>query len=204
MGDSLAIWLYGHKVAVVERERKGRLRLTYTEDALTAYAGGTPLLSLALPLTHDRYPNGLTRAFLDGLLPSSGSALRPAVHEAVSPRRQAGHVRGQRAEGRPGDRGQDRKRGGAMEHEQEHGRTARRRHPRSAPGGGIRGSRGNRGSSARARRARPSPHRSAARARAVRRASIAARPGAIRSIPEYDRPQWRGDYGLQWSLHTGD
>jgi serine/threonine-protein kinase HipA len=65
----LAIWLYGHQVAVVERERKGRLRLSYTEDALGIYEGGTPLLSLSLPLTRERYPNGVTRAFLDGLLP---------------------------------------------------------------------------------------------------------------------------------------
>jgi serine/threonine-protein kinase HipA len=65
----LAIWLYGHQVAVVERERNNRLRLSYTEDALAIYEGGTPLLSLAFPLTRDRYPNGATRAFLDGLLP---------------------------------------------------------------------------------------------------------------------------------------
>jgi serine/threonine-protein kinase HipA len=65
----MTIWLYGRRVAVVERERKGRLRLAYTEDALAAYEGGTPLLSLAMPLTRDRYPNGVTRAFLDGLLP---------------------------------------------------------------------------------------------------------------------------------------
>jgi serine/threonine-protein kinase HipA len=65
----LAIWLYDHRVAVVERERKGRLRLSYTEDALSTYEGGVPLLSLALPLTRERYPNGVTRAFLDGLLP---------------------------------------------------------------------------------------------------------------------------------------
>ncbi|MGP0100078.1 MAG: type II toxin-antitoxin system HipA family toxin [Solirubrobacteraceae bacterium] len=69
MPDRLAIWLYGHEVAVVEEERKNRLRLSYTEDALATYAGGTPLLSLALPLTRDRYPNDATRAFLDGLLP---------------------------------------------------------------------------------------------------------------------------------------
>jgi serine/threonine-protein kinase HipA len=65
----LAIWLYGRRVAIVERERKGRLRLGYTEQALAAYEGGTPLLSLALPLIRARYPNGSTRAFLDGLLP---------------------------------------------------------------------------------------------------------------------------------------
>jgi serine/threonine-protein kinase HipA len=65
----LVIWLYGIQIAVIERERNDRLRLSYTEEALDNYDAGTPLLSLALPLTTDRYPNGLTRAFLDGLLP---------------------------------------------------------------------------------------------------------------------------------------
>jgi serine/threonine-protein kinase HipA len=65
----LTIWLYGRQIAVVEKERKNRLRLSYTEQALAGYEGGTPLLSLAFPLTRDRYPNGVTRAFLDGLLP---------------------------------------------------------------------------------------------------------------------------------------
>lgn len=69
MAGRLTVWLYGHPVAVVEKERKGRLRLFYTEEALATYDGGTPLLSLAFPLTRDRYPNGVTRAFLDGLLP---------------------------------------------------------------------------------------------------------------------------------------
>jgi serine/threonine-protein kinase HipA len=69
VAEPLAIWLYGRRVAIVERERKGRLRLSYTEEALAAYEGGTPLLSLALPLMRARYPNGVTRAFLDGLLP---------------------------------------------------------------------------------------------------------------------------------------
>ena len=69
MPGALAIWLYGHQVAVVEKQRNNRLRLSYTEYALKTYEGGTPLLSLAFPLTGDRYPNGATRAFLDGLLP---------------------------------------------------------------------------------------------------------------------------------------
>lgn len=69
MLGNLAIWLYGHQVAVVEKQRNNRLRLSYTEYALDTYEGGTPLLSLAFPLTRDRYPNGATRAFLDGLLP---------------------------------------------------------------------------------------------------------------------------------------
>jgi serine/threonine-protein kinase HipA len=67
--EPLAIWLYGRQVAVVVKERKDRLRLSYTDEALATYEGGTPLLSLALPLTRERYPNGVTRAFLDGLLP---------------------------------------------------------------------------------------------------------------------------------------
>ncbi len=69
MPADLAIWLYGHQVAVVEKQRNNRLRLSYAEYALDTYEGGTPLLSLAFPLTRERYPNGATRAFLDGLLP---------------------------------------------------------------------------------------------------------------------------------------
>src|SRR5712691_3503076 len=68
MPRRLAIWLYGTKVAIVDEDRR-RLRLTYTPEALVSFPAGTPLLSLKLPLTADRYPNGLTRNFLDGLLP---------------------------------------------------------------------------------------------------------------------------------------
>jgi serine/threonine-protein kinase HipA len=75
VAERLAIWLYGRQVALVEKERKNRLRLSYTEDALATYEGGTPLLSLGFPLTRDRYPNGVTRAFLDGLLPEGESRL---------------------------------------------------------------------------------------------------------------------------------
>jgi serine/threonine-protein kinase HipA len=68
MANALAIWLYGIRVAVVEQERD-RLRLHYTSEALERYALGVPLLSLSLPLTPRRYPHGVVRAFLDGLLP---------------------------------------------------------------------------------------------------------------------------------------
>lgn len=67
--DALAIWLYGQPVAIVEKQRNARLRLSYTEQALAAFEGGTPLLSLALPLSREKYANAATRAFLDGLLP---------------------------------------------------------------------------------------------------------------------------------------
>lgn len=68
MANALAVWLYGIRVAVVEQERE-RLRLFYTTEALERYALGVPLLSLSLPLTSRRYPHGVVRAFLDGLLP---------------------------------------------------------------------------------------------------------------------------------------
>ena len=66
--STLAVWLYGIKVAVVERERE-RLRLLYTSEALKRYPLGAPLLSLSLPLTSRRFPHWTVRAFLDGLLP---------------------------------------------------------------------------------------------------------------------------------------
>jgi len=74
MADELAIWLNGARVAIVDHDR-GRPRLTYTEEAIGRYALGTPLLSLSLPVANRRYPRGVVRAFLDGLLPE-GDLLR--------------------------------------------------------------------------------------------------------------------------------
>ncbi len=68
MLEQLAVWLYGTRVALIAQER-GRLRLTYTDEALARYALGVPLLSLSLPLTSERYGHGLVRPLLDGLLP---------------------------------------------------------------------------------------------------------------------------------------
>jgi len=72
MADFLAVWLYGDKVANVEQERS-RLRLSYTAEALDRYPLGSPLLSLSLPLTSERYTQGVVRPFLDGLLPEGES-----------------------------------------------------------------------------------------------------------------------------------
>ncbi|MGZ5299812.1 MAG: HipA domain-containing protein [Actinomycetota bacterium] len=74
MGEALAVWMAGSKVALVGQER-GKLRLAYTKDALDRFPLGSPLLSLSLPLTSRRYPQGVVRAFLDGLLPE-GDARR--------------------------------------------------------------------------------------------------------------------------------
>ena len=72
MADALAIWLSEVRVAVVDQER-GRLRLSYTTEALDRYPLGVPLLSLSLPLTSERYTQGVVRPFLDGLLPEGDS-----------------------------------------------------------------------------------------------------------------------------------
>ena len=69
MVDELAVWLNGVRVAIIER----RLRMAYTEDALDRFAPGVPLLSLSLPLTAEPYPQGVVRAFLEGLLPEGDS-----------------------------------------------------------------------------------------------------------------------------------
>ena len=72
MADELAVWLYGELVAIIDRHR-GRPRLAYTGEALSRYPLGTPLLSLSLPVTDRRYPQGIVRSFIDGLLPEAGS-----------------------------------------------------------------------------------------------------------------------------------
>ena len=72
MADELTVWLYGIKTATIT-EVRNRLRLVYTDDALIEYALGTPVLSVALPLTDVHFAQGPTRAFLDGLLPEGES-----------------------------------------------------------------------------------------------------------------------------------
>ena len=72
MADELAVWLYGSRVATIDSERR-RPRLTYTDEARSLYAPGTPLLSLSMPIRAERYPQGIVRPFLDGLLPEGAS-----------------------------------------------------------------------------------------------------------------------------------
>lgn len=80
MADGLAVWLDGGRIAVISQER-GRLSLSYTEDALTRYELGVPLLSLPLPLTQQRFTHAVVRPFLDGLLPEGDA--RQAVARDV-------------------------------------------------------------------------------------------------------------------------
>lgn len=64
---------------MVALERRDRMRLSYTEEALESCAHGAPLLSVAFPLARTGYPNGVTRAFLDGLLPEGEARLAIAA-----------------------------------------------------------------------------------------------------------------------------
>lgn len=80
----LAVWLYGQKVAVITRERD-RLTTEYTEEAHSTYPGGTPLLSLSMPLSYSRYGNGISQPFWDGLLPEGDARdLLAADYDLVS------------------------------------------------------------------------------------------------------------------------
>jgi serine/threonine-protein kinase HipA len=83
VADELAVWLYGDRVATIDRDR-GRPRLVYTEDALSRYELGTPLLSLSLPVSERRYTQGIVRPFIDGLLPEGES--RKSIARDVSVR----------------------------------------------------------------------------------------------------------------------
>ena len=76
--DRLAIWLYGIRVAVVERERR-RMRLRYTPEALESFPGGTPLLSVTVPLSDRSFPNGVVGTLLDGVLPEGQMRLTIAA-----------------------------------------------------------------------------------------------------------------------------
>jgi serine/threonine-protein kinase HipA len=85
MPDELAVWLYGERVAVIDRERD-RPRLAYTEEALRKYPLGTPLLSFSLPVSSRRYTQGIVRPFLDGLLPE-GESRKTIAREVHVPER---------------------------------------------------------------------------------------------------------------------
>ena len=92
MADELAVWLYGDCVAVIGRVRD-RLRMRYTEAALERYPLGTPLLSLTLPVANRRYPQGVVRTFLDGLLPEGDSRTAIARDVGVAPTDTYGLIR---------------------------------------------------------------------------------------------------------------
>ncbi|MDQ0278580.1 serine/threonine-protein kinase HipA [Arthrobacter silviterrae] len=70
MDDFLNVWLNGvHVAALTSDGPGGGASLTYTPEAIERWGLGFPLLSVRLPVSGDRYPATMTRAFIDGLLP---------------------------------------------------------------------------------------------------------------------------------------
>ena len=74
---SLTAWLYGDRVAVIDRPDARRMLLTYTEAAIARYGLGAPLLSVRLLVRPERYTRGEVRPFLEGLLPEG--VMRDAI-----------------------------------------------------------------------------------------------------------------------------
>lgn len=66
--EPLAVWLDGRQVAVLETRRR-RLRLAYTDEARRAWPLGTPLASVAMPLSERPYGARRALPFFEGLLP---------------------------------------------------------------------------------------------------------------------------------------
>lgn len=93
MPDELAVWLYGLRVATIDQARGGRPRLTYTQAALDRYPLGSPLLSLSLPVRVERFPQGVVRAFLDGLLPEGAARRAIARDVGTAPTDTVGLIR---------------------------------------------------------------------------------------------------------------
>ncbi len=56
------------------------MRLRYTHEAIHSFPAGAPLLSLQLTVRQERFPNGVVRSFLDGLLPE-GDARRAIAED---------------------------------------------------------------------------------------------------------------------------
>jgi serine/threonine-protein kinase HipA len=76
--DTLEIWLYGTRIAEVERNLKSRLTLRFTDEADRRFGLASPVLSLSLRVRREPYPNAVTRNFLNGLLPEGDSRDRIA------------------------------------------------------------------------------------------------------------------------------
>ena len=64
--ERLTVWLHDLPVAEIERGRRGRIRLSYTDVAYGRFPLNTPILSCAVPLSHTPQD---AAAFIDGVLP---------------------------------------------------------------------------------------------------------------------------------------
>jgi serine/threonine-protein kinase HipA len=69
--NTLAVWLHGIHVAELTQLRNGRLRLSWTPEAVTRWGEGSCPLSLSLPITVRRVQGPHLERYFDGLLPES-------------------------------------------------------------------------------------------------------------------------------------
>lgn len=81
----LELWLYGVHTAEVIEERSGKLSLTYTEDAIERWGAGSPVLSVSMPMRHERYTHSRVGPWVEGLLPEGPA--RDAAERVVGVRR---------------------------------------------------------------------------------------------------------------------
>lgn len=62
---TLQVWMHGRHIATISESRR-RMTLTYVEGAAQL---GVPLVSVAMPMSANPYPDKIVRAFFHGLLP---------------------------------------------------------------------------------------------------------------------------------------
>ena len=81
--NDLTVWLYGAPLAHLDEPRRGRLRLTFTSEAIDTYGPGSAVLSLGLPVQStpavDSGTYAPVRAFFQGLLPEGAMLERIAL-----------------------------------------------------------------------------------------------------------------------------
>ena len=81
----LTVWLHGQVVGELEQLRNARLRLRFTEDALSTYGFGARPLSLSLPLTDKRVQGDALERFCDNLLPEGTARAALEREHAIRP-----------------------------------------------------------------------------------------------------------------------
>ena len=76
----LDLWLYGTKVATVSEERRNRMRLRYTNEAIERWGLGSRVLTVSQPVTLAPLTPAPTAAIIEGLLPE-GDALERLTNQ---------------------------------------------------------------------------------------------------------------------------
>ncbi len=74
------LWLYGTRLARITFERRSRMRLSYTEEAIDRWGLGSRVFTVSQPLTTATLTPGPTAAIVEGLLPE-GDALAVLMSE---------------------------------------------------------------------------------------------------------------------------